>query len=271
MSPAIRPLVGAGVGVTRPGQDAGRLGQRLRDDGAEVFHWPSIRFGAPPDPEALRAALCDGDADWLILSSPRAARCWLDAVEGAGHGPSVRARHPRIAAVGTATTTVLEQAGWAVDLVPATSSGRGLVQAFAESGEAAHARVLLPRSDLADETVPDGLRRLGADVRTAIAYRTLPSPPNSAEVLSLVDSNRLHAIVFSSPSTVRGFLAAFDATERSRVRESVAPVAYGPTTAAALAASGWDSTVARRPSPTAVVASVIEALGSAGAVRSRDR
>ncbi len=79
-----------------------------------------------------------------------------------------------VAAVGPATADALRRAGVEADLVPAEHSARGLVEAFPDWADARSRRVLFPAADLAPATIPDGLARLGWDVRRVEAYRTVP-------------------------------------------------------------------------------------------------
>ena len=81
-----------------------------------------------------------------------------------------------VAAVGPATAETLRRAGVDADLVPAEHSARGLVGAFPDPGRRGSRRVLFPAADLAPGTIPDGLARLGWDVRRVEAYRTVRGP-----------------------------------------------------------------------------------------------
>ena len=68
-------LQGRTVVVTRAGDQAGRLSELLRDEGATVVEMPLIAIEDPHDDGvALRAALEELDAfEWLIVTSPNGA------------------------------------------------------------------------------------------------------------------------------------------------------------------------------------------------------
>jgi uroporphyrinogen-III synthase len=249
-----------GVAVTRPGDTAGRLGELLRASGARVVHWPCIRFEAPPDPELLAAAALNSRAfDWLVLTSPRAARSWIEV---AGH----RAHPVPTAVVGPATATVLRETGWPVARVADTPSAAGLLAAFGAAGDAAGRRILLPCSDRADDELPAGLRELGADVVRVTAYRTVASAPDPAEILEAARGGVVAVVTFTSPSTVDGFFARVEAGQRREIVGRLAAAAIGPTTGAALEAAGWRPTVAATASLKALAAAALRAAAGPGTV-----
>jgi len=247
---------GPGVAVTRPGDTPGRLGQLLRRGGAVVTHWPCIRFEVPVDPEPLaNAARAYASYDWIAVTSPRAARLWLEAVAAAIDTPA--GPPPAAAAAGPATAAVLRDAGWAVRHVAETYSAAGLLEVFAAAGDAPGARILFPCSDRADDELPEGLRRLGADVARVTAYRTVATPPDPAEVLSAARSGRVGAVTFTSPSTVESFLAGADGEQTREIRGRLAAVAIGPTTAATLRAADWPAMVAETATLEALAAAAL--------------
>lgn len=246
-----------GVAVTRPGDDAGRLGQLLESRGATVVHWPCIRFAPPEDPGALSdAARRLVDYDWLVITSPRAARRWLAAVEEAG-GASP-GRHPKVAAAGPATAEVLEAGQWRVDRIPRDYSAAGLIAAFESGGDAAGAHVLFPCSDRAGHELPSGLRDLGAEVDRVVAYRTVPTPPDPEEVLEASSSGRVRVVTFTSPSTVEGFLADLRGSARAVVIGRLLSAAIGPTTAEALDENRWPGVVAKEATLEALATVAVE-------------
>lgn len=236
-------LDGVGVAVTRAGTSAGRLGDLLRDRGAAVVHWPCIRFAPPADPAPLAAAVeRAADFDWLVVTSPRAARRWLEAW-AAGRDATARPPVPA-AAVGPATAAVLREAGWPVERVADEHSARGLLEAFEGAGDARGMRILLPCSDLAGAELPDGLRRLGAEVDRIVAYRTVLTPPDASDVRRAVEAGAVRVATFTSPSTVEGFLDGADDATMNLVRRRLAAAAIGTTTATALQAADWPAVVA---------------------------
>lgn len=251
-----------GVAVTRPGDGPGRLGELLEARGATVVHWPCIRFAPPEDPEAMGDAVGRLAAyDWLVITSPRAACRWLDAIDESAGSPGQE--RPGVAVAGPATADALLAGGWSVDRVPDEYSAGGLVAAFAAAGDAAGARVLFPCSDRASDELPEGLRALGAHVDRVVAYRTLPTPPDPEEVLEAASSGRVRVVTFTSPSTVEGFLADLLGTARTAVTGRLRSAAIGPTTAEALRRNRWQPVVAEEATLEALATVAVDAAAAA--------
>ncbi len=232
---ADRPLAGRRIALTRP--EAGALGDRLAELGADVVHVPLIEITEPADGgNALRRALLRLAAfDWLAVTS----------VNGAERvGPYV-AGHPavRLAAVGPATARALAAAaGRPVDLVASVPRVEGLLAEFPRPP----VRVLVAQADRAGSALADGLSAAGHQVEAVTAYRTITRRPEPAEVAELAT---VDAVVFASGSAATGWVEALGATIPAFV------VAVGPSTARAAQSRGLGVThVAPAPDAATVAA-----------------
>lgn len=193
------------------GRAAGRstgLIRSLAADGAAVQAIPLVDIEPLPDAAALDGVvldLSDGTAEWVVFTSVNTVRAVLDRAAVLGIS-TVIAADTRVAAVGPATAEALQAAGIAVDLQPA---GRGSAQALADIFPTARdgETVLLPRSALADDSLPDALRGRGFQVRAADAYRTVSRPLPASVVEDLV-AGRFEAVVVTSGSGVPALAAA---------------------------------------------------------------
>jgi uroporphyrinogen-III synthase len=222
----------------------GRLDELLIARGATVVHVPLIEIGAPPDAgAALSEALARlPDATWLVVTSQHGA----EAV-----GIAAGKHQVRLAAVGSRTAEVLARsAGRPVDLVPTRHTAADLVAAFpraASEGEL----VVVAVGDLAAPTLSDGLRELGYDVVSAVAYSTRQRMPSGVERAVALDAD---AVVFASGSSAGAWADTIGL-------ESPPVVAIGPTTAAAAIAAGLQvAVVAADHSLEGVVSAVTELL-----------
>lgn len=208
--PGTRPV----VVVTRSAEQSDGLTSRLREAGYDVLEVPVISIvDAADGGAALAAALARLESyDWLVLTSPNGAQRVRQAVQRCAEG-----QRPKVAVVGPGTAEAL---GGAADLMPAHSVGEGLVEAF----PAGTGRVLLVQAEAARPVVGDGLRALGWNVDAVVGYRTIPvSPPGQ-----LVErAARSAAVVFTSGSTVRSYLAAAGMDALPRVVVSIGPVTTG--------------------------------------------
>jgi uroporphyrinogen III methyltransferase/synthase len=253
----VAPLAGRTVVVTRGGERAGDLVDALTWAGATALELPLTRQVDPADGGAALRAAAAGVRDnaWVALTSVTAVERFMGALRDARDLGSVL-----VAAVGPATADALRRAGVEADLVPAEHSARGLVEAFPDAATVGSRRVLFPAADLAPGTIPDGLARLGWDVRRVEAYRTVPRATPEPALLERVAA--ADAVTFTAPSAVQAFLALRSAAG-SELTPPVHVVCIGATTAAAARAAGLDGVhEARDASPQGIVDALIDTLGA---------
>jgi uroporphyrinogen-III synthase len=231
--------------ITRAPGQSGRLRDALRAVRAVVLSAPAIQVCDPPDWAPLDRALgAIGEYDWLLFTSQSAVDRVCDRLTTVPPGL-------RIGAVGEATAARLRERGLPVHLVPAEARGEGLAKALL-AHLAPGARLLLPRGDLADSRLPDGLRAAGCQVESVIAYRTLPaSQPDP--VLIQECSQGLDWVILTSGSTVTGLLALLSGKVPPEAKIAV----LGPETAKAALAAGLHVHLV---APTATVESLVAAM-----------
>ena len=226
---AQRPLDGRRVVVTRAEDQAGGLAASLRALGAEPIGVPSIRSVAARDRDALRRAVRSvAGARWVGATSPSGVRYGWDAVDDVWPGGLPGA--VGVAAIGPGTEAALRARGAAPDWTPSQASGDAFA---AELPVAPGDRVVLFRSDIARRALADRLRARGADLVDAVAYHTV-AEADPAAVARALDAAP-DAVLFTSPSTVRGFLAGL--ADPARLA-GVALLPIGPVTGRALTEAG---------------------------------
>ncbi|MGH9657942.1 MAG: uroporphyrinogen-III synthase, partial [Bryobacteraceae bacterium] len=216
------PLFGRRVVVTRARGQAGGLSARLHALGAEVLEAPAIAI-EPADPQRLDAAIERLDTyDWLIFTSANGVRFFLEGLDRSRR--DLRAMRGRLAAIGPATRSALERNHLKVDVMGEEYVAESLAGALPES--LAGARILIPRAAVARQTLPEELRRRGADVDVVEAYRTVVPPDLGARAREIFGrSPKPDWITFTSSSTVAHFLAAAGAGALDGVRvASIGPV-----------------------------------------------
>ena len=241
-------LSGRRIVVTRAEEQSGSLVGGLRRRGATPLLVPSIRFVPPDDAAPLAdAARTIDEADWVVFTSATGVAYGWGAIGEAW--PSGLPAGVRVAAVGSGTADALRAAGAPVDFVPREAIGDVLIE---ELPVEAGARVVLLRSHIGREAIATGLADRGADVRDVTAYRTLTEADPEAAAAALDPPP--DAVTFTSPSTVRGFLAAL---ANPSALEDVPLVAIGPVTAEALDPSGLRAAAVADPH---TVAGLLDAL-----------
>ena len=189
----------------------------------EPIHTPLVDTVPAADRSAVRRSIERLDQfDHVAFTSRNAVEHFLRELQAAGRDARALAGLT-IAAVGTATAAALSRRGLAADLIGDGGGAGGLVAAYAAAGVSG-ARVLVPTSDRALDTLADGLRAAGCRVAVPVVYRTVPRPDPVREELAGIS-----LVAFSSPSGVAAFRGLYGA----RLPEHLAMVALGGLTARA--------------------------------------
>ncbi|MDZ4168071.1 MAG: uroporphyrinogen-III synthase [Coriobacteriia bacterium] len=257
---AKEPLAGRSVVVTRTREQSRSLAAPLEALGAEVIVCPVIAIVDPPDTGPADEAIAHlGEYDWVVLTSVNAVERLLALMGACGCSLDALAA-TQVAAVGDATAQALEDAGVTVGLLPPEEfSAEGLIDEFVARGVGPGWRILVPRALKAREVLPQTLRGLGAVVDVVPVYQTVAAEPDPKVVERLRQG--VDAVTFTSPSTVRNFLAVLeaaglvvDATLGHTVLASI-----GPVTSEALVEAGLVADVEADPS---TVPALVDALAA---------
>lgn len=236
MDGAKQPLAGRCVVVTRAREQAGELAAALERLGAEVLLMPTVEFAPPEDWQLLDAQLRKLDAfDAILFTSKNAVRYILARCRSLG----IRCETfsgARIAAVGPGTAHAAKQDGLRVDYVAKNHTGEALAREL--GNELRGRRVLLPRSDRADDRLPAALGEAGAEVTEVVAYRTAAPKEIDPQALERVRKAQVDAVIFASPSAFHNLSTWIPAGELAALAQRVQFAAIGPTTARALREAG---------------------------------
>ncbi|MDT5000186.1 MAG: uroporphyrinogen methyltransferase / synthase [Mycobacterium sp.] len=252
-----RALYGWTVLVPRTKDQAGEMSDRLVSHGALPIEVPTIAVEPPRSPAQMERAvkgLVDGRFQWVVFTSTNAVRAvWEKFNE---FGLDARAfSGVRIACVGQATADRVRAFGINPELVPAgEQSSLGLLDEFPPYDDIFDPvnRVLLPRADIATETLAEGLRERGWDIEDVTAYRTVRAAPPPAQTREMIKTGGFDAVCFTSSSTVRNLVGI---AGKPHARTIVACI--GPKTAETAAEFGLRVDV--QPE-TAAVGPLVEAL-----------
>src|SRR3954451_9252583 len=210
-----RALYGWRVLVPRTKDQAGVMSDRLAVHGATAEEVPTIAVEPPRSPTQMERAvkgLVDGRYQWVVFTSTNAVRAvWEKFAE---FGLDARAfSGVKIACVGTATAEKVRDFGIVPDLVPDAlesqeSSSEVLLSIFPPYDDVLDPvdRVLLPRADIATETLAAGLRDRGWEIDDVTAYRTVRAAPPPAPIREAIKTGGFDAVCFTSSSTVRNLV-----------------------------------------------------------------
>ena len=246
------PLSGRRILLTRAKPDDA-IARALRLAGAQVDAL-ALTVSTPlksAQLDAARGRLADGGYAWVVFSSWRAARAVVSCL------PRARSRGTRIAAVGEATARwVVDHAGVSADLT-GTGSAAALLACFPTSDSGARP-ILIPRSALAPDTLPDGLRALGWSVEAVDAYTTTPAGVGDidADIAGNFRAGHYDAAILTASSQARALPPLLGLPPPSpRV------VTIGAPTAATARRQGIAvAAQASSPTPDAIVRALADAL-----------
>ena len=250
------PLFGRRVVITRAAEQGSEMAAELQSLGAQAIEFPLISLVPAQDPGPLDAAIERLDSyEWLIFTSAQGVRFFLRRLDASPH--DFRRFRGRIAAIGPSTRKELEALHLKVDLTPEAFVAESLLEAFSKM-DLHGQRVLLPRAEAARDILPEGLRKMGAQLDVVAAYRNVIPAAASARVDEIFDSrNKPDWITFTSSSTVQHFLAVADAARLQGVRIA----SIGPVTSATLHEHGLTvDAEAQRFTASGLVEAILTAL-----------
>ena len=259
-----RPLYGWRVLVPRTKDQAGAMSERLRAYGAVPVEVPTIAVEPPRTPTQMERAikgLVTGRYEWIVFTSTNAVRAVRERFEEFGLDARAFAG-VKIACVGPATAEAVRAFGINPELLPSgEESSEGLLADFPPFDDVLDPinRVLLPRADIATETLSGGLREMGWEVDDVTAYRTVRAAPPAAEIRDAIKSGGFQAVCFTSSSTVRNLVGI---AGKPHAKTVVAVI--GPQTAATAQEFGLRVDV--RPD-SSTIAAVVDALAEFAVAR----
>jgi uroporphyrinogen III methyltransferase / synthase len=219
---AARPLCGTSVLVTRPGDQAAEVWQRLAELGAEVLVQPAIRISDPPDWAPVDAALDGLDRfDWLVFSSANGVRYLLERL-WSHRGDLRRLARLKLAAIGPGTADQLARYYLRADLVPEEFRAEALAEALVAQGRGS--RFLLARASRGREVLAEHLAAAGGQVEQVVVYTSTDLTESDPEITRRLAAGRIHWITVTSSAIARSLSAMFGSALGQARLASISPV-----------------------------------------------
>ncbi|HEY7487916.1 MAG TPA: uroporphyrinogen-III synthase [Streptosporangiaceae bacterium] len=223
-----KPLFGWRVLVPRTKEQAVSLSEQLRSYGAVPEEVPTISVEPPRTPQQMDRAvkgLVTGRYEWVVFTSTNAVRAVREKF--GEYGLDARAfAGLKIAAVGEQTGAALVEFGVKPDLVPTgQQSSEGLLEVWPpyDADLDPINRVLLPRADIATDTLIAGLTELGWECDDVTAYRTVRAAPPPAPIREAIKGGGFDAVLFTSSSTVRNLIGIAGKPHKTTVIAVIGP------------------------------------------------
>lgn len=248
------PLAGYKVLVTRPRELVSTMAEKLRVLGAEVLELPAIRTAPLKDQSKLYHAFEKLDTyQWVAFTSPTGVKVFFEEMKKTK--TDVRKMcNVKIAAIGKGTQKALEERGLFPDLIPQVYDGETLGRELCQlcaGGE----HILIPRAAMGNQEIIKALSE-----KSDIVIDDIPTYDTFYEIQEVIDQKKameageISCAVFTSASTVRGFVQATPGLDYTKVRAAC----IGKQTKAAADEWGMETYMAEKATIDSVLDLVIE-------------
>jgi len=238
-----KPLAGKRILITRARDQAAVFSSSLRDLGAEVIELPTIEIMPPASWKGLDRAIDQITSyNWLIFTSANGVNFFWQRWKERNKDrlpPSLR-----ICAIGPATAYQLMEKGIEVHITPKEFVAEAILREF-EKSMLKGKRILLARAKEARDILPEGLRKMGAQVDVVETYRTVKPKGGSKSLKELLMKGKVDAITFTSSSTVNHFAELLKKEDLQNLLRGITIACIGPITART--AKNWKMRVQIQP------------------------
>ncbi len=254
-----RPLFGKRILVTRARRQASALSRLLAERGAQPIELPAIDIQTVADSEELDQAISNLEHyQWIIFTSVNGVAAFWQRLHKLKRD-SRALSGLKIGAIGPATAQALAAEGVIPDYVPEVYTSEDIIAGL-KAQNIAEQRFLLPRADIADKELVQGICRLGASVHEVTVYRTIPATETIARAKQMIISGKIDVITFTSSSTVSNLVAVFG--EEPMAVNSAKIACIGPKTAQTAIKVGLSvDIIAREQTIPGLVAAIEEYFG----------
>ncbi len=188
------------IAITRPVERANAAAQIIEANGGVPVVVPTLELEAYPSESLMDLCYNAHNLDWLIFTSPASLESLFRYCKDFKEKLNPECQ---VAVIGPRTGRVLNEYGLRTDLIPEDYTAEGLLEEFKEINLQGMT-IGVPRTFKARDVLPEGLRKMGATVFLAEAYKST-KPKDTSKVEKLVDDlikGKIDAITFTSPLTV---------------------------------------------------------------------
>ncbi len=250
-----QPLFGRRVLITRPALQAEGMELMLRERGAVPVLHPVIDIKPAISYRKLDKAIKNIiHYDWLIFTSVNGVDAFFYRMDQLGKDARWLA-NIKTGVIGPATNRALEERGIRSDFMPVVFTSTGLLAAIRRN-RIKNKKVLLPRANIADKELSDGLKELGASVDKVTVYRTVAARASQSKRRELLLAGRIDVVTFTSASTVTGLLRGMNKEDIASIKAKIACI--GPKTAQTAVSAGLKADIIAAESTTESLVEAIE-------------
>ncbi len=195
--------------------------------GMELISFPTIEI------KPLNFELPEQDFHWIIFTSKNAVRFF---VEKSGKDFFKKSM---VAVIGNATASLLKEMEIKVHFVPSQPTSEKFVEEFCEVHDLKSKRILIPSALKGRDIIPAELRKRGAEVEVLPVYKNTVPVISEEKVFNFISKGPFDYIIFSSPSTFKGFIKILGQKLARQILMETPAVAIGPITASVIIDSGF--------------------------------
>jgi uroporphyrinogen III methyltransferase/synthase len=224
-----KPLAGKKILITRAREQSGEFSVSLKKLGAEAIEFPTIDIVPPLHWKELDRAIDQIKSyDWIIFTSANGVKFFFQRLGERG----LSFRFPaslKVCAIGPATANQLKEKGIRVGYTPEEFVAEAILKGFRKMTVQGK-RILLARVKQARDVLPNGLKKLGAEVDVVEAYRTIIPKGGSKRLRQLLIEGKIDVITFTSSSTVIHFVELLKKENLKKLLKGIAIACIGPVT-----------------------------------------
>ncbi len=262
-----RPLGNTAVLLTRPREQISSMAEKLRLLGAQAIEMPTIRIKRLEHNPELKKALAELSQSekehWIAFTSPSGVRVFFEQLkEWSWDLRKVFSRKVKIAVLGGGTERELEKHGYFADFLPEEFSALSLGKLLADAWKKQENRetfgtvyLMRAKEGSPDLTLP--LEQAGLPYQDIPCYETVFAENRLLveRVKEMLRRRELTFAVFTSASTVRGFVEALDFKQESEeIKTGFYAVCIGKKTAEEAGKYHMKILMADRAEPDSMIA-----------------
>lgn len=256
------PLSQSCILVTRPASRSGKLAGMLRNLGAEVLEIPAIRTKARDCTDRLSEVLAVIDSyDFMVFTSPAGVEHFfalLDQME-----LDIRCiGRIKLAVIGSATGDALKKRGLRPELMPDRYNSIQLGRLLGRSVPAGGKVLLLRSAQGSAQLVRQIQSEQQIEVTDLAIYDTVDTcepdrDGNGPYLHTLFRDGRIEMVMFTSASTVRGFVKMTEGMDHTKVRA----LCIGQMTAEQASAYGMQVYLSEKETVESMVEAAVQLHG----------
>ena len=227
------PLRDKTIVITRTVEQSKESAEAFRQLGAKMIIFPTLDI-VPPESWNEFDSVITGESkiDFIIFTSAHAVKMFVKRCSELN--VTINYDNLKIVAVGNKTSSVCEKNNIPVHVIPKKFSGEGVINALLKY-ELDGKLIFIPRSAIGREELPEGLKQLGAIIKTASVYNvSIPAEEKIKTNLDKLKNSKPDLFIFTSPSTFKNFLQILNVNNPVKYFENFDVAAIGPTTKSAI-------------------------------------